>query len=209
MPRLEAVNKQRRAEQHANILNAARVVFSRQGPAATIDDIATQAKVSHGLAYRYFPNKDSLFQALVEEAMQVAPTGLQYFEQLSGHAEDRLTLLISRMIESRRERPEFYLLLDHVRNSPATPKTLRNQIKRQKEAFLALLRSLIVEAQERGTVPSDNPDSLVMAVSAFLEGLGSIALHEPEDFKRWCPAPDILLRIVMPQAGRRVRSVKR
>ena len=202
MPRTKAASQQLRDVQRTNILDAARLIFSRKGPTATMDDVADAANVSHGLAYRYFPNKEALFQALVDEALQAGPAGLRHLELMSGTLEDRLTLLVSGLIQSRCERPEFYLLLDHVRSSPATPQKLRNKMSRQKEAFLSLLRRLIVEGQTTGRVHSGDPDQLVMAVAAFFEGLTRIALHEPDQFSKQCPEPEIVLRMLIRQDGR-------
>src|SRR5262245_18945452 len=202
MPRSKTVNQQLRDVQRARILEAARLVFSRKGPNATMDEIAEAAHVSHGLAYRYFSNKDALFQALVDEALQAGHAGLEHFEQRSGKPEQRLTRLISALIESRRERREFYWLLDHVRNSAVTHRKLHNQMRRQKQAFLCLLKHLIVEAQARGKVHGDDPDQLIMTISAFLEGLTRIALHEPEHFRKRCPEPEMILRVLMPHGAK-------
>ena len=116
---------------------------------------------------------------------------------MSGAAEERLVQLLSQLIESRRERPEFDLVLDHVRNSPATPPKLRKQIGAQKEAFLGLLKRLIVEGQKRGKVYPGDPDRLVMAVSIFLEGMGRMAQFELEAFRASCPEPEMILRVLM------------
>ena len=115
MPRSQAANRQLRDAQCAKILDAARLIFARKGPRATMDDIAGFAHVSHGLAYRYFSNKDALFHALVDEALRAGRADLRHFERMPGEPADRLTLLISRLVESRQERPESYVLLDHVR----------------------------------------------------------------------------------------------
>src|SRR6266576_4967987 len=157
MPRSNAANQQLRDAQRAKIVDAARLIFSRKGPTATMDDIADLAHVSHGLAYRYFRNKDVLFQALVDEALRTGRAGLRHFKRMPGEPADRLTLLISRLVESRRERPEFYMLLDHVRSSAATPKRLSDRIRRQKRAFLGVLKRLVVEAQATGKVHSGDP----------------------------------------------------
>ncbi|MCG8348651.1 MAG: TetR/AcrR family transcriptional regulator [Chloroflexales bacterium] len=51
-----------------NILKAARSVFSREGLiAATMEQIAIEAKVGVATIYRYFGDKESLVYALVEE----------------------------------------------------------------------------------------------------------------------------------------------
>jgi AcrR family transcriptional regulator len=209
MPRSETANQERRELQRANIIQAAHRVFARQGIGATMDDIADEAAVSHGLAYRYFPTKDSLTTALVDEALEAGRAGLVYFEQLPGGPEDRLTRLITVLVESRHERPEFYLLLDHIRASPGTPKKLRSQIRQQKDAFLGLLRSLVVDAQTRGTVHADDPDQLIVAISAILEGLTRLALNDPDQFRRTCPDPAIVLRMLFRQRTARAKTVKR
>jgi AcrR family transcriptional regulator len=197
MARAAVVNQRIRDAQRASILAAARVVFALLGPKATIDDIAKEAGVSHGLAYRYFPSKDKLLEALVDEALEAGRAGLRYFEEMSGAPEERLVLLLTQLIESRRARPEFYLVLDHVRNSPGTPPKLRKQISAQKDAFLDLLRRLIVAGQKRGKVYPGDPDRLVMAVSIFMEGMGRMAQYEPAAFGAWCPEPEMILRVVM------------
>jgi AcrR family transcriptional regulator len=197
MPRTPEANQQIRNEQRASILASARSVFARLGAGATIDDIAKEAGVSHGLAYRYFPGKNSLLEALVEEALQAGRAGLRHFEEMSGAPEERLVLLLTQLIESRRERPEFYLVLEHVRNSPATPAKLRKQILAQKEAFLGLLKRLVIGGQKRGKVYAGDPDRLVMAVSIFLEGMGRMAQFEPDEFRASCPEPEMILRVVM------------
>ena len=61
------------------------------------------------------------------------------------------------------------------------------RMRRQKEAFLGLLRRLIVEAQARGAVHAGDPDTLVWAISAVLEGLSRMALDAPGLFKSRCP----------------------
>jgi AcrR family transcriptional regulator len=197
MPRTPERNRQIRDAQRASILASARVVFARLGARATIDEIAREAGVSHGLAYRYFPDKDGLLRELVDEALQAGRAGLKYFEEMSGAPEERLTLLLTQLVESRRARPEFYSVLDHVRNSPATSSRLRKQIRAQKDEFLALLKRLIVAGQKRGKVRPGDPDRLVMAVSIFLEGMGRIAQFEPAAFHASCPEPEMILRVLM------------
>ncbi len=77
MPRTKEANQQIRAEQRAKILDAALQVFARKGLAATMDDVAASASISHGLAYRYFASKEALIQALVEQVVATDPIGLR------------------------------------------------------------------------------------------------------------------------------------
>ena len=53
-----------REERRTKILEAARRVFARKGLGVTVDDVAAEASVSLGLAYRYFANKEAIFPHL-------------------------------------------------------------------------------------------------------------------------------------------------
>ncbi|MGZ3639543.1 MAG: helix-turn-helix domain-containing protein, partial [Ktedonobacterales bacterium] len=65
MPRTTEANQRIREAQRAKILQSARSVFARKGMAATITDIAAEAQISLGLAYRYFADKEAILSELV------------------------------------------------------------------------------------------------------------------------------------------------
>ncbi len=197
MPRTEEANQRLRETQRAKILESASKVFARKGMATTMTDVAVEASVSQGLAYRYFANKEALFHALVEQAMQASPMTML---EMPGTPGERLTLLVERMVEARREQPEFFQLLDQIQSSETTLEDLHTLLRRRGQIFLDMLRQLIVEAQATGEVIAGDPDQLVTAVAACLEGLTRLALHTPEQIKKHCPETGILLRMLKPQA---------
>ncbi len=101
-----------RETQRANILEAARRVFARKGKAATMADVAQAAGVSQGLAYRYFAGKEQIYRELVEQAVQQA--GLATAPppaESSATPGRRLALLITRLVEYRRDHLEVFQLL--------------------------------------------------------------------------------------------------
>src|SRR4051794_14725377 len=98
MPRQKTVNQELLAAQREKLLSAAGIVFARKGMMATIDDVAAEAGVSHGLAYRYFANKEAIFRALVEQVLQVDPAGLLHMLEIPGTPGERLTLLLSKLV---------------------------------------------------------------------------------------------------------------
>jgi AcrR family transcriptional regulator len=53
----------------AAILDAAAHVFSEQGTAANLADVAAAAGVSRATLYRYYPNREALLQALAEHGL--------------------------------------------------------------------------------------------------------------------------------------------
>ncbi len=196
MPRTEAANQQRRSVQREKILDGARKVFARKGMEATMGEVAAEASVSQGLAYHYFANKEALFQALIEQVLQAGPTGWQYVLEMPGTPGERLALLVERLVKARREYPEIYQLLDQVQHAETTPFNLRKRIQQQSQAFHDVMRQLIIEGQAEGSVAAGDPDQLVTAVVACLEGLTRLALHHLEQFNRFCPDAAILLRML-------------
>lgn len=185
--------------QRANILEGARQAFARKGHAATMADIAQAAGVSQGLAYRYFTSKEQIYRELVTEALeQAALATAQPPSERPVMPGERLAQLITRVVEYRRDHLEIFQLLDQVLSSDKAPPDLVELIRQHRERFLSELRQLIVEGQANGEVAAGDPDQLVIAVAAALDGLARFALHYPEQFHRLCPEPGILLRMLKP-----------
>jgi AcrR family transcriptional regulator len=201
MPRTLAANQRRREAQREKILAGARKVFARKGMEATMAEVAAEAAVSHGLAYHYFANKEALFHALIEQTLQTDPAGLQRVLEGPGTPGERLALLLTKLVSFRRENPEWYQILDQVERSEITPNDLRELMDRQGQLFFTVLRQLIAEGQAEGSVAAGDPDQLVSAVAAYLEGLTRLALRSPEQFQQHGPDAEILLRILKPVAN--------
>jgi AcrR family transcriptional regulator len=196
MPRSEEVKQRLHQEQRTHILEAARRVFARKGPAATMDDIAAEASVSHGLAYRYFVSKEAILQTLAEQAFQADPMTFLPVAMMSMTPGERLTWLVSALVKSR-QLPEF-VLLDQMRTSPAVPNDLRERVHKRGHALRGAMRQLIVEGQKTGEVAAGDPDQLVNAVLACLDGLTRWAELYPEQDDEHFPDAEIFLRMLKP-----------
>jgi len=62
--------RRRKAARPAEIVEAAMAVFAEKGfAAARLDEIAARAGVSKGAIYLYFPTKEEVFRAVVEQAV--------------------------------------------------------------------------------------------------------------------------------------------
>jgi AcrR family transcriptional regulator len=201
MPRTEADNQRLREARRAQILESARKVFARNGLATSMADVAAAADISQGLVYRYFASKEALFRALIEEAVQGNPPFMlerPEKSEKSATAGERLTMLISRLVEARREQPEFFQLFNQVLSAAQPEDDLAKMVRMRGQVFVDTVRQLIVEGQATGEFIAGDPDQLVMAVVACLEGLTSLALIEPEHFKKHCPDAEVILRMLKP-----------
>jgi AcrR family transcriptional regulator len=194
-----AADRRPRETQRANILDGARRAFARKGKAATMADVAEAAGVSQGLAYRYFASKEEIYRALMEQAVE--QSGLMTLQDIlasSATPGERLALLITRLVDYRRDHLEVFQLLDQVLNSENAPDDFTEVIRRRGERFFGEMRQLIVEGQATGEVAAGDPDQLVITIVACLDGLVRFGLHHPEQFRRLCPDASILLRMLKP-----------
>jgi AcrR family transcriptional regulator len=169
--------------------------------AATMADVAASAGVSQGLPYRYFADKDTLVRALVTEAVRQAD-GEGSPLAAPGSAAGRLHGMVTSMVEARQDQPELFLLLQHVVGDPATPRDLLELIQARGRAVAEAMRQLITEAQAAGEAAPDDPDQLVTAVMACLDGLGRFSLGGPEQAARHFPAAHIIARMLEPRSPR-------
>ncbi len=65
------------------ILEVAKAVFTRDGAAASLDDIARQSNVGAGTLYRHFPTRDALVEAVYRsEVEKLAAAGERFAESM-------------------------------------------------------------------------------------------------------------------------------
>jgi AcrR family transcriptional regulator len=199
MQHAKALDKHPREMQRAKILEGARRIFARKGKAATMADVAEAAGVSQGLAYRYFAGKEEIYRELVEQALeQAGRVTAQPMQESSTTPGQRLALLVTRLVEYRRDHLETFQLLDQALSSDKAPNDFAELIRQRRESFLSEFRQLIVEGQATGEVAAGDPDQLVIAIAVSLEGLTRFGLHHPDQFHRLCPDASILLRMLKP-----------
>ena len=144
-------------ERRAAILAAALDVFSKSGfAAARLEDVAQKAGVAKGTLYLYFPDKEALFEALLQG---LATPVLERIEALSSNPAlpasavlgGILALFQSEIIGTDRER----LLRLIIAEGPRFPKIAefyhREVISKGRE----IIRSLAARGYERGELASD------------------------------------------------------
>ncbi len=203
MPRTMEANQRIREAQRAKILESARRVFARKGMAATISDIAAEAQMSVGLAYRYFSDKEAIFRALVEQLVPEPSPRLQQLLEMPGTPGERLATLISRIVVMREqsEHLEVYQLLQHAHCSGGMPADVRALLGSRYQTILAAMRQLIVEGQASGEFAPGDPDQLLAIMNACIDGLTRWAVRDPEQFSRYVPDTEIVLRLLKPSAA--------
>lgn len=162
------------------VLDAAALCFSRSGFNGTsMHEICGEAGMSPGALYRYFPSKEAIIIAIVEEerAMRVScvemlETAPSFIEGLArmGHAlfSDDMPMVCLKL------GPEIYA--EAARN-PA----LKPTFDAVEEEMNGALRRCFLIAQERGEIDASiDPDIALLLISAVGDGLVLRSSFEPD-----------------------------
>ena len=201
MTRNKQANEEIRRETTQKILDAATAVFAAKGRAATMADIAAKAQVSQGLAYHYFASKEEIFSILLKRAWAEAGGGpAQRVNQVQGTPGQRLTLLITNMLEASRQNPGISQIMYNALEDETTPADLKAMVQRNGKELQGAIRQLIVDGQATGEVVKDDPDQLLVTLVAIVRGLMKRAVTlDPKDAKFHFPEAKIIMRIFKPE----------
>ena len=152
------------------IIKVATSLFSEKGfSAATVDGIASRAKVNKALIYYYFKNKDDLLEKIFDNFMEEGLTRMQ----------DLFRSMESKEIFDSRERMGgmMKILLDFmVENEKVLKLMLMESVKGRKDPFLEIMEKrtgkklvgLADEARDMGVTLDE--DTTQMYITEFFTG---------------------------------------
>jgi AcrR family transcriptional regulator len=160
------------------LLVAAKELFRTRGLDVTLDDVARHAGVGTGTAYRRFPNKDALIDALmadrIAEIGQIATECLDEpdpWDGLTGFVERSLALQAA-------DRG-----LKEVLFSPGRGRARSNEARRQ---IGPVVTQLVARAVEAGVARSDLAPTDVGVINYMLNMVVDLGRHvEPDLYKRY------------------------
>jgi AcrR family transcriptional regulator len=162
--------KQSRSEATVRaILEAAAQVFERQGYAATTTNrIAERAGVSIGSLYQYFPNKDAILVALVQQHIIESTAALQpHLQRLAAGVRwnDVLPDIVDAMVAMHALEPGLHRVLFEETPLPAT---VHADLHRLEDRLVELTASALVSDPHRSPV---DPHLCARVVVNTIEGL--------------------------------------
>jgi AcrR family transcriptional regulator len=103
----------RRAERRRQLLEVADRVIRRDGPAASINQIAVEAGIAKPVLYRHFGDKGGLYQALAERYVRELMDELRDALKQQADPPERLATTIDTYLRFVEENPEVYRFLMH------------------------------------------------------------------------------------------------
>jgi AcrR family transcriptional regulator len=157
------------------ILAAAQRVMELRGvETATMDEIATAARVAKGTIYLYFQSKKGLVQAVMSQVCETLLRDLAAIVESSGSPSEKLRAIVALLINHlERERVWFPI---YVRDLPrgdwgekgrARPHTLDLE-----EKFVALLTRFFAEGRDTGRFIQADPRLIAFLLLGLVRAVG-------------------------------------
>ena len=166
------------------ILTAARQAFAARGVDATpLRAIAKTAGTTIGMVYYYYPSKDDLYFAVVEEVyarvlQQFAAVMTPAGEGPTPSFRDRLRTLMRHLAElSAEDRQVVAIVLREVTVSTARRQRLQERFSR---GHIPLVMSAVLRAQAAGELRADLHPAMLVFATAALSAMSTLLLeHAP------------------------------
>lgn len=181
MAGLEAEKVQSTHEaRRAHVLDAARSCFARSGfRGASMQEICSEAKMSPGALYRYFPSKEAIIEAIAEDERCDAAAMV---ETMRGTAPliDRMVGCALGYFSYMREAGASSLMAEIGAES------LRNTAIGQRfihidDTVRGTIRTIFVEAVARGEIPPiDDMNATIGMIMAAVDGIALRQISDPD-----------------------------
>jgi len=156
------------------ILSAAAKAFAEKGyHPTTIEEISETVDLAKGTIYLYFPSKEALFLAVIEDGVQRMVELIDEAANLRGRIQERLTTLLNAMLIFHWENQDFFRLF--IKEASALERNsqddLRSKCVRLHEMLLAHLNRIMGQGIQQGELRSMDPSTLSTLFLAIVHAL--------------------------------------
>ena len=170
MPRISA---EREEATRQRILKAAYQVFIEKGfHRASIDDVVAASGLSVGAIYNYFPNKDELIRASIDDTGRQETAALLADTQAVGSIWDRMERAMGGWWKGTIEIPGGPAFLADAWGEASRRPLIRDLMARRSERSVMFSTVILRESVNRGELPADlDVDGLARMFAALLDGM--------------------------------------
>jgi AcrR family transcriptional regulator len=146
----------------------------------TLRAVATELNATTGLVTHYFPSK----QALVVHALELAEARTRSLVPTAEGTRglDALQQALAAVLPLNPDATELNRVWVSSWDAALADPELHALEKARYTRWRARLKPLVIQAQQDGDLPPDNPNDLVAALAAFTHGLVVQALFDPKTF---------------------------
>ena len=169
-------------------------MFTKRGyDNVKIFDIAAKTKMSQGLLYRYFTDKEALLEAMVKNGVEEILSLIDAYLNSKENATLRLHDFIERMLASIYQNPQRQQIILLGSRFPGRISDLANGLFNKMKV---VTRRMIIDAQAEGEIIQDDPDLLTILLLSTLLGVASGIVNFKIDSKRYKISSDQISRII-------------
>lgn len=167
----------RHARKRATILDgASRIFAARVYHHVTMDDIARGTRVGKGTLYRYFPSKDDLYLAIVEEGFDLLIRRLETERAATAPAATVLRRMIESIVETFAQHLPFFRLVHRDEGRLLLRK--KQVIQSRRAHIVRLLAEVLDRGVEEGIFRKLDP---VLAPSMLIGMVWGTTLNHAND----------------------------
>jgi AcrR family transcriptional regulator len=180
--RLRVTREERKAQTRAELIEAARLAFLRNGfHGASLEEISLQAGYTTGAVYSRFGGKDGLFLAVLDDHIE---RRLEKYAEAVSTAPDFESAgraLVHAAVAAGRQEPGWTPLLMEFWMHAARREGLRREVLARHERQLDEVAQLYEEIAARdGTTFERPPREILRATTALARGLGLERQLDPD-----------------------------
>ncbi|MDA9532101.1 MULTISPECIES: TetR/AcrR family transcriptional regulator [unclassified Bradyrhizobium] len=206
MRKVDPVKHERK---RGEILGAAIRCFTRDGfRGASTTDICTEAGISPGHLYHYFPSKIAIIEAMIDLGLA---RSAERFEKILSATNVIEALLADIEETSLRFRPAQILNLDGLAEAARNPEFAKI-IERHTEAVRRMWADFLRQAQSQGRVdPGLDPEATANILIAIIDGSRAMPIRNPKlDIKQsTAHLKTMLIRFLSPPEAENAASKPR
>ena len=164
-PRTKQQFKEIRKTSREKILSVALELFARKGYHATsVSQIAKKAKISKGLMYNYFTNKEKLLDEIIQEGFN-SLAELEYKAKRGVGPKQQLEEFIDAVLDNLYSNFIYWQLYLALLVHPEIQKKFEKKMQRFRDEFVKALASLFKKLKVK------NPELEAFLLGTFFDGL--------------------------------------
>lgn len=176
-PRTAEQFEKLRTESKENIKKAALTLFSKNGFYNTkVSVIAKEAKISKGLMYNYFENKEKILEEILNDATKQGRVLIQQITASNEAPKDKLKFLVESTFKMMQEDFLYWKLLSMLSFHEDIVKKAEVHLRRSREYFISIQEKLFEE------IGSKNPKIDTYLLGAILDGIFIQYVHMGKEY---------------------------
>ncbi len=173
--------ERRRALTREHLLDAAAIVFARDGyHGASLDDVAAAAGFTKGAVYSNFKSKEDLFLALLDHRIDLQTAAFSAELHAPAASDEEQLPRIQDLIAGSFDRDQgalHYEFMAYAARNPETRAKLADRARRGRDAAIRLITD---EHERLGTAPAYPIPVLAQIMLSLFDGLANLWFLDPE-----------------------------